>query len=222
MPDCTIAPTWDAGTLPPPSLPHKDFIQGVSNIQNGHGRRVGLLAVLINRLAGLGLDPDIIQLAGELHDTGKVLTGRDILHAPRALTPDEKNVIRKHPLLGLGVLQWYRHDFPREVMDAALLHHERWDGTGYPLGLKGQNIPLWVQVISVADTIDACLSKRNYKHSWTPEAVRKILQQEAGRAFEPKLAILCAAHLDELLEVWDADYAWEKAGDTLPTGLHAN
>ncbi|GAN71724.1 HD-GYP domain-containing protein [Acetobacter syzygii] len=222
MPDCTTASMWDAGTLPPPSLPHKDFIKGVSNIQNGHGRRVGLLAARINQLAELGLDPDIIQLAGELHDTGKVLTGRDILHAPRALTPEERNVIRKHPLLGLGVLQWYKHSFPREVMDAALLHHERWDGTGYPLGLKGQHIPLWVQVVSIADTIDACLSKRNYKHSWTPEAVGKILQQEAGRAFEPKLALLCADHLDELLNVWLADYAWQNGGNAPPPGMHTN
>lgn len=200
MPDISKDTLWKGRDLPPLDLPLEGFIDAVSNIDSGHGKRVGILSGVIADLAGINsFDRAQLKLAGEMHDTGKVMIPSDILYAPRALTLEEKEVIKKHPLLGIAVIQYYRQQFSQDVLDAVLMHHERWDGNGYGLGLKGEQIPLMTRVISLADTIDACHSRRKYKAPWTISCIRELLEQECGTNFDPDLARICIDNLETIL-----------------------
>ncbi|WP_180539357.1 HD-GYP domain-containing protein [Acetobacter okinawensis] len=176
------------------------MIKKAGSIQNGHGYRVGKIACKIAKLAGLhSLDMKKLRLAGKMHDTGKLLVPSTILEAPRALTPEEKAIVRQHPSLGLGILLWQKKNFPIEVLDAMLMHHERWDGAGYPLGLKEEQIPLAVRVITLADVIDALASHREYRGACDIAFIRHELEDGKGSHFDPDLADVCLKHLDEIL-----------------------
>ena len=178
----------------------KILIKKAGSIQNGHGYRVGKIACKIAKLAGLhSLDMKKLRLAGKMHDTGKLLVPITILEAPRALTPEEKAIVRQHPSLGLGILLWQKKNFPIEVLDAMLMHHERWDGAGYPLGLKEEQIPLAVRVITLADVIDALASHREYRGACDIAFIRHELEDGKGSHFDPDLADVCLKHLDEIL-----------------------
>ena len=142
-----------------------------------------------------------LRLAGKMHDTGKLLVPDEILEAPRALTPEERAIVRQHPSLGLGVLLWRKKNFPIEVLDGMLMHHERWDGAGYPLGLKGEKIPLAVRIITLADVIDALASHRNYRGACDVAFIRHELEDGKGSHFDPDLAQVCLDHLDEILSM---------------------
>ncbi|MBS0966258.1 HD-GYP domain-containing protein [Acetobacter okinawensis] len=178
----------------------KILIKQAGSIQNGHGYRVGKIACKIAKLAGLhSLDIKKLRLAGKMHDTGKLLVPNTILEAPRALNPEEKAIVRQHPSLGLGILLWHKKNFPIEVLDAMLMHHERWDGAGYPLGLKEEQIPLSVRVITLADVIDALASHREYRGACDIAFIRHELEEGKGSHFDPDLADVCLKHLDEIL-----------------------
>ncbi|MFT8467213.1 HD-GYP domain-containing protein [Acetobacter syzygii] len=178
----------------------KLLIKQAASIQNGHGYRVGKIACEIAKLAGLhSLDRKKLRLAGKMHDTGKLLIPNEILEAPRALTPEERAIVRQHPSLGLGILLWRKKNFPIEVLDAMLMHHERWDGAGYPLGLKDKQIPLAVRVITLADVIDALASHREYRGACDVDFIRHELEDGKGSHFDPELAEVCLQHLDDIL-----------------------
>lgn len=154
----------------------------------------------LQNLAGLhGLDMKKLRLAGKMHDTGKLLVPNEILEAPRALTPEERAVVRQHPSLGLGILLWRKKNFPIEVLDSMLMHHERWDGAGYPLGLKDEQIPLPVRIITLADVIDALASHREYRGACDVAFIRHELEDGKGSHFDPDLAEVCLEHLDDIL-----------------------
>ena len=191
---------WSEHALPPKTLPFPDFLRHVANMDEGHGFRVGHVAQTIADLAGINsIDRVTLKMAGELHDTGKLLVPNEILQAPRRLTCDEKRTVQRHPLLGLAVTQWYDHAFTQDVLDTMLMHHEHWDGMGYPLGLKGESIPELVRIVSLADTIDACSSRRQYKAPWSVPRLQEYLRKESGRSFDPDLAILCADKLPDIV-----------------------
>lgn len=191
---------WSEHALPPKTLPFPEFVRQVADMDEGHGFRVGHVAQTIADLAGINtIDRATLKMAGELHDTGKLLIPNEILQAPRRLTDDEKRTVQRHPLLGLAVTQWYDHVFTQDVLDTILMHHEHWDGTGYPLGLKGESIPQLVRIVSLADTIDACASRRRYKAPWSVPRLQEYLRKESGRSFDPDLAVLCADKLPEIV-----------------------
>lgn len=196
---------WSENALPPKKLPFSDFICHVANMDEGHGIRVGHVAQVIADLAKIDhIDRATLKLAGELHDTGKLLIPEEILQAPRCLTENEKTTVQRHPLLGLAVTQWYDHVFTQDVLDTILMHHEHWCGTGYPLGLKDESIPQLVRIVSLADTIDACASRRRYKEPWSVPRLQDYLRAESGQSFDPHLATLCADKLPEIVDSMQA------------------
>ena len=200
MPD-NENPEWNEKTLPPKDLPLDTFIHGVASVDRGHGFRVGEIVGIIADLAGItSLDRDKLKMAGKMHDAGKILIPAEILQAPRSLTAEERKNVQRHPLLGLAITQWYNHDFCEEIRDAMLLHHERWDGSGYPFGLKGKDIPLLVRIVTLADTIDAIASRRDYKAPWKPDFIQTFLKHETGKIYDPDLAKVCIDNLDKVLE----------------------
>ncbi|RWX47402.1 hypothetical protein H206_01021 [Candidatus Electrothrix aarhusensis] len=120
--------------------------------------------------------------ASILHDIGKLGIPDAILQKPARLTEDEFTFIRRHTTLGARILE--RHHWFQLAKDIALYHHEHWDGGGYPLGLRGNEIPLTARIVSVADVYDALSHKRPYKEAWEPERCIANLRENAGTKFD--------------------------------------
>ncbi len=151
-----------------------------------HAWRIGRICALI----GLGLDiPDVdvelVARAAPLHDLGKIGIPDAILLKPGRLTDEEFAVIKTHTTIGGGILAGSRSPVLRLAERIAITHHERWDGRGYPTGLRGADIPLVARIVSVADVFDALTHERPYKGAWpVADAVGEIRVQ-AGRQFDP-------------------------------------
>ena len=151
-----------------------------------HIRRVQLYAAALAR--GLGMSENEIQgvkTAALLHDIGKLAVPEHILSKPGPLTPEEFQKIRAHPKVGADIVSSV--PFPYPVAPLILSHHERWDGKGYPAGLKGEEIPLGARILSVVDYFDALMAERPYHKAMTSDAAIALLQQEAGKGLDPKV-----------------------------------
>jgi diguanylate cyclase (GGDEF)-like protein/putative nucleotidyltransferase with HDIG domain len=151
-----------------------------------HIRRVQLYAAALAR--GLGMSENEIQgvkTAALLHDIGKLAVPEHILSKPGPLTPEEFQKIRAHPKVGADIVSSV--PFPYPVAPLILSHHERWDGKGYPAGLKGEEIPLGARILSVVDYFDALMAERPYHKAMTSEAALALLQQEAGKGLDPQV-----------------------------------
>ncbi len=154
-----------------------------------HIRRVQLYAAALAR--GLGMSENEIQgvkTAALLHDIGKLAVPEHILSKPGPLTPEEFQKIRAHPKVGADIVSSV--PFPYPVAPLILSHHERWDGKGYPAGLKGEEIPLGARILSVVDYFDALMAERPYHKAMTSEAALALLQQEAGRGLDPQVVAM--------------------------------
>ena len=159
-----------------------------------HSERVALLVEEIARR--LGCDEDQVaqlKLAGRLHDLGKIAIPDSVLQKPGSLTPAEERALAHHPVLGASLLDgmdirpvdvWIRH------------HHEHWDGSGYPLGLAGEDIPFGSRVILVADAYDAITTERSYRAPASPEDAMREIRACSGKQFDPSVVEALEAHLE--------------------------
>jgi len=128
-------------------------------------------------------DNNNLVLAGLMHDIGKIEIPLTVLNKAGPLTIEELDLIKKHPLYGVKIIQGM--GYCDEIANSVLHHHERWDGNGYPGGLKGTAIPLFSRIIAVTDAFDAMLTNRPYKRALTKdEAIRELIA-EAGYQFDP-------------------------------------
>ncbi|MBS1114521.1 MAG: hypothetical protein H6Q94_250 [Nitrospirae bacterium] len=153
----------------------------------GHSTRVGELAKEFGSFLGFPeKDLDILRKAGILHDIGKIGFSENILRKPDMLTEEEKSIIRKHPLIGESICRPLLS--MQSVLPAIRSHHERWDGTGYPDGLRGDDIPLMARILFILDSFDAMVSIRPYRDKRTIEHVLSIMEKEqyAGQ-WDPEL-----------------------------------
>jgi HD-GYP domain-containing protein (c-di-GMP phosphodiesterase class II) len=167
----------------------------------GHALRVALLAQAIGmRLGWQGARLDALRLGGRLHDVGKLALAESILRKRGPLTPEEREQIRLHPVIGARVVGAVTA--ARAALPGVLYHHERWDGAGYPLGRAGTRIPLEARVLAVADAFDAMTSDRPYRGALPLNDALAEVAACSGTQFDPQVA---AAFLD----------AWE-AGDLEP------
>jgi putative two-component system response regulator len=139
----------------------------------GHSVRVSRYSVETGRLLGLG-DPELeqIRIGGELHDIGKIGTRESVLQKPGSLTADERHQISEHPVLGERMLAPLARESPA-VLRIVRSHHERLDGSGFPDGLRGDNIPLEARIVAVADAFDAMTSERPYRDSRASSTPRR-------------------------------------------------
>lgn len=152
----------------------------------GHSERVSLVSAQIAAAMGLPSDEvEIIRLSGLVHDVGKIGVPEEILRKPAALTDDEFAQVKKHPEIGANILD----GIPQlaNVLPGVLHHHERWDGRGYPHGLKGEDIPLHARIIGVADTFDAMSSSRAYRSGMPREKVLRIIAESAGTQLDARV-----------------------------------
>jgi response regulator RpfG family c-di-GMP phosphodiesterase len=164
-----------------------------------HIERISKLAL---RLAlKLGLDrgeADLIGHAAAMHDVGKIGIPDRVLHKPSTLDPEEWEVMRSHTTIGAALLSGSRTLLLQVAEAIALTHHERWDGSGYPAGLRGEDIPLAARITAVCDVFDALLSHRPYKRAWTLEATVAEIEAQRGRHFDPRVADAFLALVPEL------------------------
>ena len=150
--------------------------------------------------AGLGLpqnEQNLILAAAPMHDIGKVGIPDNILLKPGRLDPDELAVMRRHPEIGARILGNGSSALLQAASSIALHHHERFDGTGYPHGLAGEQIPLYARIVAVADVFDALTSSRPYKPAWPLERALAHLREHSGTHFDPRC-------VQAFLTQWDA------------------
>ena len=162
-----------------------------------HTQRVTEMSV---RLASAMHIPEseIIQIrrGALLHDIGKMGVPDEVLNKPGSLSPEEWDLMRRHPQLAYDMLAPVR--YLRQALDIPYCHHERWDGNGYPRGLKGEEIPLSARIFAVVDVWDALRSNRPYRDAWPEEQVRAYIREQAGVSFDPRVVQVFEDLLDKL------------------------
>jgi putative two-component system response regulator len=129
----------------------------------------------------------LLELASPMHDTGKIGIPDTILKAPRKLTPDEWEIMRTHTEVGYRILSMNDTPLFKMAAEIALNHHEKWDGSGYPNGISGEDIPQSARIVAVADVFDALTMRRPYKEAWPIEKSLEVLRKDAGSHFDPDL-----------------------------------
>ncbi|GKX64979.1 HD domain-containing phosphohydrolase [Inconstantimicrobium mannanitabidum] len=151
-----------------------------------HSHRTSELCESMGQVLGLPEDEiEELKTAGLLHDIGKIAIEENILNKEARLTEEEMQQIMKHPEIGYRILSTVNE--LSELAEYVLAHHERWDGTGYPKGLKGDRIPLQSRIIAIADSYDAMISKRSYRDALPEEVAINELKLNSGKKFDPKL-----------------------------------
>ncbi len=153
-----------------------------------HTKRVGRTSAKIARGLALGSDAvEMIGLAAPLHDIGKIgIPDSILLHGGR-LTAEQFEVMKTHCVIGHDLLDGTGVPLVQQAAEIALTHHERWDGTGYPQGLRGENIPLVGRVVAVADTWDALTHPRRYKDAWSRSDSLSEIRRSAGSHLDPRI-----------------------------------
>ena len=153
-----------------------------------HPIRVGELSADI--AAEIGSDAEYVQqlrLAARLHDIGKIAVPDAILLKPGKLTPEEFEIVKTHTTAGAEILSGSSSPIIQLAEEVALTHHERWDGSGYPYGTGGNEIPLGGRIVTIADVFDALISARAYKHAWTRDEAVAYVVEGRGAQFEPRM-----------------------------------
>ena len=162
----------------------------------GHLWRLAHYGEQLAVAAGLSAEASrAVWQGGLLHDIGKIGVADGILQKPAPLTPEEYAQVKQHPEYGARIIAPLR--FARDVAPIVRGHHEHWDGSGYPYGLKGKEIPLWARIFAVIDVWDALISDRPYRPAWTREVARDYIANQAGRQFDPQV-------VEAFLKLFDA------------------
>ena len=162
------------------------FIDAKDPYTRGHSKRVAMYAAEIAKRMGLsGDEVQNIYYAGLLHDAGKISIPDAVLNKPGKLTDEERKLIQNHTIAGGKMLK--QMSSIRGIRETALYHHERYDGTGYPEGLRGEAIPLYARIVGVADSYDAMSSNRVYRRHLNKDEIIEEIQNGAGTQFDPDL-----------------------------------
>ena len=139
---------------------------------------------------------DALQAAALLHDIGKLAVPEHIISKPGRLTPEEFEKMKIHPLVGAEILEEVK--FPYPVVPIVRAHHEKWDGSGYPFGLAGEEIPIGARILSVVDCLDALASDRQYRRALPLDQAMEIVSSESGKSFDPVIVDILRRRYIEL------------------------
>ena len=167
-----------------------------------HVQRVSKYAKILAEKYGLSnRDVMLVTMASPIHDIGKIAISDKILLKPGKLTPNEFEVVKSHTTIGYNILKGSNRDLLKSAAIIAHEHHERYDGKGYPRGLKGEDIHIFGRIVAIADVFDALGSPRVYKEPWALNEILKYFREEKGKHFDPKLVDILFENLDEFLEI---------------------
>jgi HD-GYP domain-containing protein (c-di-GMP phosphodiesterase class II) len=168
-----------------------------------HLRRISRYSRILAESLGLPEDrAEAVEFASPLHDVGKVGIPDAILRKTGRLTPGEFEQIKGHTRIGWEILSRAKSPLLHLAAKIALDHHERWDGSGYPRGLKGNANPLEAQIVAVADVFDALTAERAYKRAWSFDEASRFIERESGRQFDPRVARAFAREKAAMREAW--------------------
>lgn len=171
-----------------------------------HVRRVGLYSKLLGTLWGLDKDiADLLECAAPLHDIGKVGIPDSILNKPGKLTKEEYLHMKKHTLIGESILSNSDKPLIQLASEIAGGHHEKYDGSGYPLGLMAQDIPLSARIVAIVDVFDALISTRIYKKAWSHKEVKKYFIEQKNRHFDPVLTTLFLDNFEDFVLLYSSN-----------------
>ncbi len=178
-----------------------ELTESVSDETGQHIKRVAEISKLLAHYCpSLNADDEnTIFFAAPMHDIGKISVDQTTLHKPSALTHDEFELMKKHTILGHKLLKNSERKIIKAADIIALQHHEKWDGSGYPQGLKGSDIHIYGRIVAIADVFDALTHKRVYKDSWTPEDATAYIEKNSGSHFDPDLVKIFMEHVEEFL-----------------------
>jgi diguanylate cyclase (GGDEF)-like protein/putative nucleotidyltransferase with HDIG domain len=187
-------------------------IEAKDHTTHDHLQRVQVYAIEIAKELNLtSSETEALHAAALLHDIGKLAVPEHIISKPGRLTPEEFEKMKIHPVVGAEILERVR--FPYPVVPIVRAHHEKWDGTGYPYGLKGEEIPIGARILSAIDFIDALASDRQYRRAIPLPEVMQRLQEESGKAFDPQIVeVLKKRYKDfeALAQQHSSEVAWSK------------
>lgn len=172
------------------------------NETGAHVIRMSKVAEILAR--GMGLDErtcERILHASPMHDVGKIAIPDAILLKPGPLDEEEWKVMQSHAAAGADILGNHHSELMQIAAELARSHHEKWDGTGYPSGLAGEDIPLVARIAAVSDVFDALTSSRPYKGAWPVEKAVAFIREQAGAHFDPRVVDVFLNNLDEIIEV---------------------
>ncbi len=179
-----------------------EAIESRSGETGQHVKRVARLSATLAEFCGLShREVEMIEVISPMHDVGKISVPESILDKNGQLNAEEWEIMKRHTVKGYELLSNREGEIAKLAAVVAHEHHERWDGTGYPNGLKGEEIHLFARIVAIADVFDALLSERCYKRAWTIEEVVELFKREQGKHFDPALSQLLLDNLDDFIEV---------------------
>jgi len=168
-----------------------EIAESRSSETSNHVKRVGEIAkILASRYKLPDSEAEILRLAASMHDLGKLAIHDSILAKPGALTVDEFAIMKTHSEMGYEMLKASKRPLLQTAAIIAHQHHENYDGTGYPQGLKGKEIHLYSRIVALADVFDALGNQRVYKGPWTNDKIKDYIQEQAGKKFDPQIVTL--------------------------------
>lgn len=169
-----------------------------------HVKRVAEYSYLFAKYLGMSQqEMELLKQASPMHDIGKVGIADSILNKPGLFTESEHKIMQEHTTLGYNMLKSSKRPLLQTASIVAYQHHERWDGKGYPQGLKGEEIHIYGRITAIADVFDALGSHRVYKKAWEDDKIFNLFKEERGKQFDPKLVDIFFEHLDEFLNIRD-------------------
>ena len=178
------------------------IVESRSKETGNHVKRVAEYSKIFALKCGLSLEEaELIKQASPMHDVGKIAIPDAILNKPGRLDQEEREVMNTHARIGYEMLKYSNRELLKVASIVAHEHHEKWDGTGYPRGLKGEEISIYGRITAIADVYDALGSRRCYKEAWPDEKIYRLFREERGLHFDPKLVDIFFENLDNFLEV---------------------
>jgi len=180
-----------------------ELMEATSDETGRHIRRVAEYSRLLAHYhPGVSeADAQVIFHAAPMHDIGKITIPHEILHKPDRLNEEEFNVIKTHTTRALEMLKISDRKFIKAAEVIAVQHHEKWNGTGYPYGLAGENIHIYARIVALADVFDALTHKRVYKEAWSVEEAVEYIVQHKNTQFDPMLVDIFVEHVDEFITI---------------------
>lgn len=167
-----------------------------------HLNRMAEYSELIARTLGMSHEQqELILKSAPMHDIGKIGIPDTILLRPGKLSPDEYKIMKKHPEIGFSILAGSSSPLVNSGAEIARSHHETWDGTGYPLGLSGEDIPIFGRICAVADVFDALTTERPYKSAWSLSSAFQFLRERRGTQFDPGCVDVFLDRKDKVQEI---------------------
>lgn len=188
---------------------HLELIQRLGRAAEFKDNETGMHVIRMSHVSGrialeMGMDAGFAEQlvhAAPMHDIGKIGIPDQVLLKPGKLDEEELATMRTHPQLGADILDKSTSPLIKLAYTVALYHHEKWDGTGYPYGLKGEEIPIEARIVAIADVFDALLSKRPYKEAWPIDKVVEEIKSQSNRHFDPAVVEALLKCLPDLIAI---------------------